>query len=79
MPPNKKTPGGLSRVFLNNRVKLLFALYGEEAVTRILVNFHASWQVSAFRALILAEVVDLLGLATAKDDILGVKVVCDTL
>jgi hypothetical protein len=51
---------------------VLLALDCQETVTRVLVYFKTTWQVSCLRALIFAEVVDSLLLATAKDYILGV-------
>ena len=56
----------------------LAALDGQEAVAWVLVNDKASWQVAAFRALVLAEVVNALLLATAKRDVLAIQVVCYT-
>jgi hypothetical protein len=57
---------------LKGAATYLFALDCQEAVTRILVYFKTARQVSCFWALILAEVVDSLLLATAKNYVLRV-------
>lgn len=55
------------RVFRFYTTPILFlALDGQKAVLWILTYFVASWQVGAFWALVLAEVVDCLLFATAK-------------
>jgi hypothetical protein len=57
---------------LKGAVPYLFALDCQEAVTRILVYFKTVRQVSSFWALILAEVVDSLLLAAAKNYVLRI-------
>jgi len=54
-----------------NKAKLL-ALYCEEAVAWVFVNFETTWQVSCLWSLVFAEVVDSLLLATAQNDVLRV-------
>jgi hypothetical protein len=49
---------------------VLLALNSKKTVARVFVDGKASRQISAFRALILAEVVNSLLLATAKRDTL---------
>jgi hypothetical protein len=61
---------GISRMVL--RTFLAGTLDSQETVARILVDFHAARQVGGFRSLVLAEVVDGLLLAAAKDNVLGV-------
>ena len=47
-------------------MKRLAALDGQETVAWVFVDAEASWQISAFRALVFAEVVDRLLFAAAE-------------